>query len=64
MISGSACWNRACQRGMELQDIAGREVYTFKGMASSLYHLLRNTAERTPDAVAIVDDWGRKTPFA
>ena len=48
---------------MELQDIAGREVYTFKGMASSLYHLLRNTAERTPDAVAIVDDWGRKTTF-
>ena len=49
---------------MELQDIAGREVYTFTGMAPSLYHLLLNTARRTPDAVAIVDNWGRKTTFA
>ena len=44
--------------------LSGREVYSFEGMRPSLYHLLADTAARTPDAIAVVDDWGRKTSFA
>lgn len=44
--------------------LSGREVYSFEGMRPSLYHLLAETAARTPDAIAVVDDWGRKTSFA
>ena len=44
--------------------LSGREVYSFECMRPSLYHLLAETAARTPDAIAVVDDWGRKTSFA
>lgn len=64
MISGASCWNRAIQRGMGAKDVAGRAVYTFLDAAPSLYDLLVATAARTPEACAIVDDWGRSTTFA
>ncbi len=64
MISGSRCWNQAIQRGMGTHVVSGREVYTFDDMRPSLYHLLADTAARTPEAVAVVDDWGRATTFA
>jgi len=64
VISGAKCWNQTIQHGMCQVGVAGHTVYTFAGMEQSLYHLLAATAARTPDAVAIVDDWGRKTTFA
>ena len=64
MISGAKCWNQTIQHDMCQVEVGGREVYTFAGMEQSLYHLLAATAARTPNAVAIVDDWGRKTTFA
>ena len=64
MISGSRCWSQTIQRGMGSVTLSGREVYSFEGMRPSLYHLLAETAARTPDAIAVVDDWGRKTSFA
>ena len=64
MISGSRCWSQTIQRGMGSVVLSGREVYSFECMRPSLYHLLAETAARTPDAIAVVDDWGRKTSFA
>lgn len=64
MISGSACWNLSTQRGMGPVIREGRVVRTFLDMPQSAYHALRDTARRTPDAAAIVDDWGRATTFS
>ena len=63
MISGASCWNQSIQHGMRTMDVAGHEVYSFAGQKPSLYHLLEDTASRTPEATAIVDDWGRGTTF-
>lgn len=64
MIRGTACWNRALQRGMSPQAFGGRAVTTFDDLPQSLYHMLLDTARRTPDATAIVDDWRRATSFS
>lgn len=64
MILGSACWNRALQRGMGPRVLGGRTVTTFDDLPASLYHMLAATARRTPDATAIVDDWHRTTSFS
>ncbi|WP_455137765.1 class I adenylate-forming enzyme family protein [Thermophilibacter sp.] len=64
MIRGCSCWNRALQRDMVTRSFGGREVTTFRDLPQSLYHALAATAARTPDATAIVDDWGRPTSFS
>ena len=64
MISGSACWNRALQRGMSPRSFGGRAVITYDDLPASLYHMLLDTARRTPGATAIVDDWHRATSFS
>ncbi len=45
-------------------DVSGRDVYTFSSMKPTLYAQLAATVARTPDAVAIVDDWGHHITFA
>lgn len=64
MICGSACWNRALQRGMGPRSFGGRTVTTFDDLPASLYHMLAATAGRAADATAIVDDWHRATSFS
>lgn len=64
MMSGAVCWNRALQRGMGPHAQGAHMVHTFDEMPSSLYHLLRASARRTPEAVAVVDDAGRPTTFS
>lgn len=64
MICGSACWNRALQRGMGPRSFGGRIVTTFDDLPASLYHMLAATAGRAADATAIVDDWHRATSFS
>lgn len=64
MISGASCWNRSVQQGMSLVRAGDRDVYTFDAAEPTLYAQLATTAARTPDAVAIVDDWGHRTTFA
>lgn len=64
MISGRDCWNVSVQGGMGARRLGGRDLYTFENMGPSLYHQLLDTAHRTPGAVAVVDDLGRRTTFA
>lgn len=64
MIRGAECWNECLQLGMGPHPFGGHVVHTFDDMPESLYHLLLATADRTPDATAVVDDWGRATSFA
>ena len=63
MISGKDCWNLSLQRGMSMHSVSDRELYTFDDMAPSLYHQLAQTASSNPQAIAIVDDWGRPTSY-
>lgn len=63
MIRGADCWNANIQWGMAPHEIDGRVSYTFDDMPRSLYHLLGDSALRDPGAVAIVDDWGRRTTY-
>ncbi len=64
MISGASCWNLSVQQGMSFVGVGGRDVYTFDAMEPTLYAQLVSTAAKTPDAVAIVDDWGHRTTFS
>lgn len=64
MIVGSDCWSLSLQRGMTTRVFGGRSVRTFDDLPLSLYHALKRTVHRLPDAVAIVDDGGRPTRFS
>lgn len=64
MISGASCWNQSVQQGMSLVRAGDCDVYTFDVADHTLYAQLAATARRTPDAVAIVDDWGNRTTFS
>lgn len=49
---------------MVTRTLGGHEVRTFADLPESVYHLLAASAERTPDAVAVVEDAGRRTSFS
>ena len=63
MISGKDCWNVSLQHGMSMHSVSGRTMYAFDDMAPSLYHQLAHTASSYPQAIAVVDDWGRETTY-
>lgn len=63
MMRGADFWDSALTCDMVECDLEGRIVLTYPDLAQSPYHALATTAARTPDATALVDDWGRPTSY-
>lgn len=64
MISGMNYWDDEIKRDMQWEQIAERNVFTFKNMPDNLYNALKKTKEQYPDNIAIVDNWGRKFSYS
>lgn len=62
-MAGREFWDRSAVEDMVERSFGDRVVRTYPDLATSPYHALKDTAARSPEAVAIVDDGGRSTSY-
>lgn len=63
-VDGSCLWAEQIRNNMTTTHMLGREYEIFTGLPVGIYHALKRNAERFPDRVCIIDDFGIKYTFS
>ena len=63
-VDGSCLWAEQIRNNMTTTNMLGREYEIFTGLPVGIYHALKRNAERFPDRVCIIDDFGIKYTFS
>lgn len=63
MIRGQDLWNDTLLQEMEYREFHGYQVFTYKNMDQSFYHMLKNTAAKYENKIAFCDNWERSYTY-
>lgn len=63
MIRGQDLWNDTLLQEMEYREFHGYQVFTYRNMDQSFYHVLKNTAVKYENKIAFCDNWERSYTY-
>lgn len=65
MFTNPECWGREAYEGMCTWEFDGYQyqIYEESLKLKCMYNVLKQTAEKTPDRVALVDNWGHQCTY-